>query len=221
MSMMLAHHGAMSTPSGSADPRRDYTTATVLGTTANIAITPYQLTYTGFDRNNDVRLTWDDGVGFWNGDITVDVDHYSNSSSDSNGICVPICLSKNYTAGNFSPSPTPQDSLNLYVAATATNALIVLQEFDGGTRYQSTYSASLDTDLYLRLRVLRGVGSFGTVYLDLYSDSARTTLVTTISITLHSSVKNYRYVYAALSSFLGTTGNAFDGTSSNLIISQV
>ena len=219
--MMLAHHGAMSTPSGSADPRRDYTTATVLGTTANIAITPYQLTYTGFDRNNDVRLTWDDGVGFWNGDITVDVDHYSNSSSDTNGICTIVDLSKNYTAGNVGSSPTPQDSIHLYIAATATNANIVLQEYDGGTRYSTTYLTSLDTDLYLRLRVVRGVGSFGTVYLDLYSDSARTSLTTTLSITLHSSVKDYRYVYAALSHHSGTTGNAFDGTTSNFIISQV
>jgi len=72
-----------------------------------------------------------------------------------------------------------------------------LQELDSGTGYldYSYAGYTFDTLYYLTLKRDENVGTYGTAYLYVYSDAARTTLVDSYSIALHTSKKDYQYIY--------------------------
>lgn len=74
---------------------------------------------------------------------------------------------------------------------------LVLVEIDGGTFYSDSWSgAVVNTSYYLTLKRDESVGTYGTFYCYIYSDASRETLVDTLTITLHSSKKDFRYIYA-------------------------
>ncbi len=78
---------------------------------------------------------------------------------------------------------------------------ISIEEIDGGTVYTSGggFDISDDTDYYIAIERDESVGSFGTFSMFTFSDSDRTTLINSQSITLHTSKKDYRYLYACQS----------------------
>ena len=78
---------------------------------------------------------------------------------------------------------------------------ISLAELDGGTLYTSAavFEISDDTDYYIAIERDESVGSFGTFSMFTFSDSNRTTLINSQSITLHTSKKDYRHLYACQS----------------------
>lgn len=99
----------------------------------------------------------------------------------------------------------------------ATDYRIYLYEQDGATRYNDGYIPSQDltnTIFYCTARRDLSVGTYGTLYLDIYSDSNRTTLLHTCTLTLHSSIKNFRYIYACANSHAGGA-NAATGYTEN------
>lgn len=75
-----------------------------------------------------------------------------------------------------------------------------LAERDGGTGY--TVEANLGYDVSDGVAVYctfwrdESVGTYGTIYLNVYSDSARTNLLHSQSLGLHTSKKDFRYFYA-------------------------
>lgn len=60
----------------------------------------------------------------------------------------------------------------------------------------STVALALDTQYYARVRRDESAGTYGTLYCDIYSDSARTTLVGTESMALNQK-QNFTYIYTA------------------------
>lgn len=85
----------------------------------------------------------------------------------------------------------------LFVGFGGTASEFELLEQDGGSGYYigttSTYNTS--TAYYPVVRRDEDVGAQGTLYLDVYSDSARQNLIETVSLTLHTSKKDYQYLY--------------------------
>ncbi|KKK65176.1 hypothetical protein LCGC14_2976790, partial [marine sediment metagenome] len=82
---------------------------------------------------------------------------------------------------------------------------IFMGELDGGTSYSATpFDISLDTDYYMTIVRDESIGTYGTITMFTYSDADRTTLVNTQAITLHTSKKDYRYIYACQSFNTGT-----------------
>lgn len=92
---------------------------------------------------------------------------------------------------------------------------VYVEEYDGGVNYSSAASAnkSLGTTYYLTLVRDPSVGTYGTAYLYIYSDANRTTLLDTLTLGLHGSVKSYSHHYTVQSY---NDGNASTGISMTL-----
>ncbi len=84
---------------------------------------------------------------------------------------------------------------HLYAFYWDTGPTIYLRERDASTNYSDTYAGATATQYWYELERDEAVGTYGTIYLRIYSNSSRTTLLDTLSIALHTSLKDYRYLY--------------------------
>lgn len=76
-----------------------------------------------------------------------------------------------------------------FICIIFQSSLLYLYECDGGTFYTDSYNLNEDTPYYLTFE------KSGTAFTcKIYSDSARTNLVDTLELTLHSDY-NFRYLY--------------------------
>lgn len=143
------------------------------------------------------RVYKDMGAGHFSGDYEHLITVYCNSSTIT-GLCNVVWGVANVNNGDVALNGFGNDSnwLRMY-EETASTASLFLQESDGGLTYTDTNtSLSLDTPYYLKCKRDESVGTYGTIYCYIYSDSGRTSLVDTLSVTLHTSKKDYQYVYA-------------------------
>lgn len=174
----------------------DFTTYTETDASARIAVTSTKLTITAIQDSETGRVVKDKGAAFFNADyehwLTVYID-----SATVTGIAAVIWAVANTSTGNIAGGGMGNDAnwIRAY-EETASTASIFLCENDGGVGYTNTVlTLSLSTPYYLKIKRDEAVGSFGTLYCYIYSDSGRTTLVTTLSIALHTSKKDYQYIY--------------------------
>lgn len=76
---------------------------------------------------------------------------------------------------------------------------ISLRERDGSTSYSDIYTSgnlTLPKTYYLEIERDEAVGDYGTIYCRIYNDAERTDLVDTLTVALHTSKKDFRYVFA-------------------------
>jgi hypothetical protein len=107
------------------------------------------------------------------------------------------------------------DSLLIQVfSSTFTSQVqIILREVDSLGVLSASFGSSflaLDTPYYLKLRRVLSEGPYGTVYLGIYSDSAKTVLVQELPIVLNASMAGFKYQYGVQS---------LDGDSASLNLS--
>lgn len=95
---------------------------------------------------------------------------------------------------------------------------LYLASCDSGTVSTDTYTISLNTPYYLKIVRDESVGTYGTIYCYVYSDSARTTLIDTLIITLGTSKKDYRYIFGVNTRNSGISGRTISGYCENLIL---
>lgn len=150
---------------------------------------------TSLNRTDTTYIGWDKGVDFFSGDFTHKVDGIYTDATGSNGIFAAWALGNilgDYIANSAGDSLTILSSENI-----GSLHHIYIIEFDNGTQYTTTFEGSLSPVTYY-FKVVRdeNVGTYGTIYLYIYSDAARTNLLSTLSNALHSSKKDYRYLYA-------------------------
>lgn len=158
---------------------------------------------------------YDWGANYWAGSIEVLGQFQITSGSVQNELCVIAPLGN--AVGSY-------DQVNDVIGGryfrSTTNMTWQLCEKSGGTQYtDAAYNISANTAYYYKLVIDRNVGTYGTAYLYLYSNSSRTTLLNTQSIALHSNV-SYRYSYGAQSFNLSDSAPATSGTISNVSIAK-
>lgn len=158
-----------------------------------------RVTYAGLTNAETAYLYYDKGVNFFNGDFLHHVDILASSGSSGAGGNVWALSNdlgdywtlrsggKNMLCAQFVQETYDTDHMRLF-----------LFEQDGGDSYanQDTYFFVYSTPYYLKIKRDESVGTYGTFYCYAYSDTARTNLLITQSIALHSSEKDFRYIYA-------------------------
>jgi hypothetical protein len=98
---------------------------------------------------------------------------------------------------------------------SSTAFTIYLREYDATAGHTTdSYVGSLATVYYLKIKRDEAVGTYGTLYCYIYSDSARTTLLDTLTVTLHTSKKDFQYIYGFNNSADASTN--ISGYSENL-----
>jgi len=111
-------------------------------------------------------------------------------------------------------------ALSLDFYRTGATPRILLNENIGvGNRQSSIYSITVGTTYYLKIVRDESVGTYGTLYCYIYSDSARTTLLDTLTLTLSTAKYDFRYLYA-LASYNAGTAHEHSGYVENLSISD-
>lgn len=143
------------------------------------------------------RVYKDAGVNHFAGDYEHLVTVYCSSATVT-GLSNVVWAVANVSNGDVALNGFGNDAnwLRMY-EETGSTASLYLQENDGGSSYTDTNtSLSLSTPYYLKIKRDESIGTYGTLYCYIYSDSGRTSLVDTLSITLHTSKKDYQYVYA-------------------------
>lgn len=172
----------------------DFTTYTESDPGSDISITSSKITMTNLQsRDSESYVYKDFGANYFDGDwenqctweITLIDPSARTDFMFANVVDDTLALeSGDYIGGNNQRS------------SPGTNYYVILRELDGGTGYQDLGSDfSVSTPYYDTFKRYEGVGTYGTAYRDIYSDSDRTTLAWGLSVTLHSSKKDFRYRY--------------------------
>jgi len=175
----------------------DFTTYTEVDPGSKITVTSSKVSWATLGHNQEAYVYKDKGVDYFDGDfehlLTVDFSDATNGGriqhwvvANDLGGYVPLddagksflCVSSRKVA-----SPSPLWRLRII-------------EVDSGTEYASTEIGFPQNTLYLKVVRDESVGTYGTLYCYVYTDAARTTLEDTLSLTLHTSKKDYRYIYA-------------------------
>lgn len=165
---------------------------------SRIAVVSNRVTWASITRNEITYIYIDKGTAYFSGDftqyLTIDTTACGNGALAVHwGLANDIATQRAiYLAGG--------SELYFYVFGLTNNITLTLAEMDSGTGYGDDYTASRSTIegtvYYLKIVRDESVGTYGTLYCYIYSDDARTTLVDTLSITLHTSKKDFRYLYA-------------------------
>ena len=182
------------------------------------SVTPTNIDVTGLLRNESAWVVDDKGVDNFDGDFEHLVD-IEVSSSTHNALFVPWMLANAVDDWNALLSDAGEDLLVvLPVGTSGTSIVIRLGEAVGASFIFDDYSGAFNTPYYLKPKRDESVGSFGQIQCFIYSDSARTILLDTLSLALR--VKNdFRYVYGMNSANNGTTPS-ITGSASNLDLQE-
>ena len=175
-----------------------------------------QIEFLATTEDEDGYVYYDFGADYFGGDFEFFVD--LNVSAEADGIVWGWGLAN--TLDDFNGIDTASGDfigLKLNGASTA-KCYVRLQACNAGTLASSTdYEATLSTDYYLSIKRDTSVGTYGTVYLYVYSDSARTTLLSTQTLTLTED-EDFRYLYAFSSHDSNDGTDTLTGIVSNLSI---
>lgn len=195
----------------------DYTICTVVDPNGRFAITENGIVVTGLARNEDAYACWDFGADYFKHDFEHDF---------------KVKLTGHSGAGSFYPwslinvlddlkgiTDASGDWLTVSCYCSGGVYQIYCLECDGGTIYGDGdyFVAAVDTQYYCTIKRDETVGTFGTLYLYIYTDASRSTLVDTLTVTLHTSKKDFRYLCPIQCWHSGSTAT-ISGTVANHVL---
>lgn len=190
----------------------DFTTYTEVDTSSTITITSTKIDVAAIPESDDDFVYSDKTADHFDGDFTHQVEVYLNSTT-ANGIHASIwALSNSITA-----------------VSTDIGTGISCRAYDEGElRLTASHSGaqdvvtglSLNTLYYLEIERDEAVGTYGTLYVRIYSDSDRTILVDTATQALQTALYDYRYVYGFMNYGNEAGSYTWTGYSQNLDLQE-
>ncbi|MDY6789676.1 MAG: putative phage tail protein [Thermodesulfobacteriota bacterium] len=162
---------------------------------SHIIVTELKITFDSVDCNEDAWVRKNFGIDFFSGNFNHQLIVRATGHDDA-GMAAVWAMSNTIddlkgiqdASGDFL-------ALIMLYDTGATAYKLRLCECDSGTLYNDEYTIAVDTEYYLAVHRDESVGSFGTLYCYIYSDTERTDLFTTLSIALHTSKKDFRYLF--------------------------
>ena len=194
----------------------DYTTATKVDLNNRYAVATNVITVSDLSRNEAAYIYWDKGIGFFDGDYTHLIKYRTASSSVILSTVYVWLLANKVAGGRTIDQTVPtlgSHSLELQEVGSIANCFLS-ERIAGGSRFFDQFSGVVNTHYYSKIVRDESIGTFGTLYCYIYTDSGRTVLVDILSIALHEKM-DFRYIYAA-NSYDFTESKAYDGTIENL-----
>lgn len=172
------------------------TTYTESGADAGvIAQTPARNTWTNAERDSDALLSKSFGAGFFKDNATINHLYETTDTVhvDNDAIVITWQLS-NVLKSIVDMIAASDDFVAVRNYAFATKWGHYLIEGENGVQYatSNTVTQSFGTITYPRVYYDSAVGSFGTLYLYVYSDEARASLIDSVSLALHA-VPTFEY----------------------------
>ena len=202
----------------------NFTTYTEVDAGSKITKTATRITFADLRRSEESYVYKDKTADYFDGDfthlLTVNISAHT-AGAEVAAVWVLANLVDDIRGIDIDSSG---DALFLLVnnPSSPDEVRLQLTELDGGTQYESApayYTIAKGASYYLKVVRDESVGTYGTLYCYIYSDAARTTLLTTLTSTLHTSKKDFRYVYP-LSVWKGGSACLVSGYVEDLYISQ-
>jgi hypothetical protein len=201
----------------------DFTTYTEVDPNSRLTVTADTITSSGLTRNEDAYAYDDKGVNFFDGDFTHSFEHRHDSASDIANF-TGVWMLSNIIDDVKGIATASGDALVILTRNDPINGLtLFLREYNGGVSTQDSTGAiiggRLDETLYYEVSRDESIGTFGELKLEIYTDSTKSTLLDTLTVTL-TQKQDFRYVFPIVSWNDGFT-NKFDGTVSNLNLDPI
>lgn len=183
------------------DPTEDFTTYTEVDEGSDVTKTADRITFTAVDTRSDTfHVHYDKTADHFDGDFEHLVKTYVSSIVDL-AIFATWMLSNN--VGDFrAHSAGGWSHLNTYWQRSGATYYFFLREQDGASSYTDNFNPSLSTIYYIEHERDEAVGDHGTLYAyictdDYWDDGG--TQIDTLTLTLHTSKKDFRYIYGLAS----------------------
>jgi len=196
---IYVYYGKSDATTTSLDSREDFTTYTEVDPNSHISKTAYHVDFQD-NRNETAYLYKDYGAGNF-ADFThlLDIKNAAEAGSRQ-GQC--YVLANDIGEGRWMWT-SGKTAMGLYIWDNASNRRLFLFEWYNGAEYDSSnFNAVVDAWYYLKV-----VKSGASLNCYVYSDSARTNLLATLSLNLQGSW-TFRYIYAAQT---WNSGNGYQG----------
>jgi len=177
-------------------PTEVFTTYTEVDPNSRITPTSSKVTWDSLTQNEDAYVYDDKGAAYFSGNFRIDFTVHHTAGTQQRKLYV--CNLANIVDDAYGIAAASGDMLGVSLGTGSGGDIrLILEERDGGTLHiDSPYAISADTDYYLSFVRDETIGTYGTLYLYIYSDYLRTTLLNTQTITLSSSKKDFQYLYA-------------------------
>jgi len=195
----------------------DYTTLTEVDPNNRIGVATNTLTATSLTRNESAYVYDDKTAAHFDGDF----EHLMDCQSTASG---SLALASVWALTNVIDDlggiyVASGDFLSLQFLDNSTVLQLKLVEVDGGNFYNDFYTPSSSTRYYCKIKRVEGTGTYGTIYCYIYDDSGRTNLVDTLSVALHTSKKDFRYLFG-MSSWDSSSAATMSCDSRNLDLQE-
>ncbi len=175
----------------------DFTTYTEVDPNSRITVIAAKVSWS-LNRQESAWVYDDKGAAFFSGDfahaLTVTL-----SAASSGGFIMAWALTNDIDGYRTIYNAAGSGLFLTLGAPSGTDETISIFEVDGvETVYNDVYTfvGAMPHTVYLKIARDESVGTFGTLYCYIFSDAARTILLDTLSIALHTSKKDFRYIFA-------------------------
>lgn len=161
----------------------------------NTRITPTatKVAWAGLARNEDAWFLYDFGANYFDGDFRHELECELTAADDTGvAYCWALTNLVDEMKGIIDGSG---DFLAVWLYRSGADYEIRLRECDGGAVYTHTIIITVGTTYYLTVIRDESVGTHGTLYCYIYTDSGRTILHGKLELALHTSKKDFRYLY--------------------------
>ena len=182
----------------------NFTSYTETDPNAHIAVTASRVTWSLQNRNEDAYVYKDKGAAYFSDNFNCKLTvKFTDGATLSASVILGVWSITNLI-DDLNGIDTANGDFLAIISANNTTVDYALQmvECDAGTQYLSTAYTLTPTGytsptVYLTIVRDEAVGTYGTLYLYIYSDAARTTLLNTQSLALHTSKKDFRYIFTS------------------------
>lgn len=201
----------------------DLTTFTEVDVNDRYTVTSTAVTVDGLERSdgdNDEYIYKDYGVDNFDGDFTHLVSVAMSTSVTENYANYYCWMLSNNLGGRTYHVTNNYSFLGVSDSYMSAERKIYLYEQDGSSTYSDSSIGLVKGAIYdLVIDRDETVGTYGTIYVYIYSNASEE-LIDTLTVTLHSSKKDFRYLYCANHTY-ATGEYTYDGWGGYLSISQV
>ena len=162
------------------------------------SVSDAQVAIANMTRNEQTYLAYDLGSGFFHEDFRIDFD-VNITAGQRGSRFFPILLTNSLHEGKWFEDNNDDYLGAYYYRPTAAVHHLRAAECNGGALHSS--ADNIDLGMMHNCSLVRDeqAGTYGTLYLKIYTDPDRTNLKSILPIPLHSSKKDFRYLMLAVS----------------------
>ncbi|KKN81722.1 hypothetical protein LCGC14_0316340 [marine sediment metagenome] len=200
---------------------QDFTTYIEVDPGADISKTAARITWASMPNTVESYVYKDMTAGFFSGDFAFTM--AINQSVATNGGRVghwAVANAVDSRRGLFDANESYIVVTSRQTASSPTNKIGILEGDSGSEFLSSEIAIDKGTVYYLLITRDESAGTYGTMTLSVYTDEARTSLVGSVAHLLHSSKKDYRYLYGCQATEFGG-GGLISGHTENMKMSNL